>query len=58
MPGERSLVVRFVAVRGRAKAVADVADMQQVRISKVPRPTRAGDADVDLRTPSGRLLPY
>jgi hypothetical protein len=32
--------------------------MKQVQIVKQPRPTRERDNDLDLRTPSGRTLPY
>jgi hypothetical protein len=32
--------------------------MQQIRIVKIERPTREREADLDLRTPSGRVLPY
>jgi len=32
--------------------------MQQIRIVKTSQPTRDREADLDLRTPSGRVLPY
>jgi hypothetical protein len=32
--------------------------MKQIRIVKTSRPTRETNTDMDLRTPSGRLLPY
>ena len=32
--------------------------MKQIQIVKPPRSTRERDAELDLRTPSGRALPY
>jgi hypothetical protein len=32
--------------------------MTQIRIVKSSKPTREREADLDLRTPSGRVLPY
>jgi hypothetical protein len=32
--------------------------MQQIRIVKTSQSSRERDADLDLRTPSGRVLPY
>jgi hypothetical protein len=32
--------------------------MQQIRIVKTSRPTREREVDLDLRSPSGRVLPY